>query len=45
MGVKHNDSSICYVLGLRKDIRAKIGKGPCDSVKVTIAERESENIS
>jgi hypothetical protein len=45
MGVKHDDGSICYILGLRKDIRTKIGKGPGDSVKVTIAERKAENIS
>jgi hypothetical protein len=41
MGIKYDDGSICYILGLRKDIRAKIGKQPGDNVKVTIAERES----
>ena len=40
MGIKHDDGSICYILGLRKDIRAKIGKQPGDSVKVTVKERE-----
>ena len=39
MGLKHADGSICYIIGLRKDIRAKIGKEPGDSVKVTITER------
>ena len=39
MGLKHADGRICYILGLRKDIRAKIGKEPGDSVKVTITER------
>lgn len=29
----------CHILGLRKDIRAKIGKQPGDTVKVTIIER------
>lgn len=39
MGVKHPDGSICYVIGLRKDIRAAIGKQPGDCVRVTIRER------
>ena len=39
MGIKYDDGSICYILGLRKDIRAKIGKQPGDSVKVTIQQR------
>ncbi len=30
----------CHILGLRKDIRAKIGKQPGDAVLVTIRERE-----
>jgi hypothetical protein len=29
----------CYIIGIRKDIRARIGKQPGDSVKVTITER------
>lgn len=39
MGVKNTDGSVCYIIGMRKDIRAKIGKRPGDSVKVTIIER------
>ncbi|WP_104371659.1 DUF1905 domain-containing protein [Desulfocucumis palustris] len=39
MGVKNPDGSICYIIGLRKDIRAKIGKQPGDTVRVTIQER------
>jgi len=39
MGVKNPDSSICYIIGIRKDIRAKIGKQPGDVVKVTIRKR------
>jgi len=39
MGIKNDDGSICYILGLRKDIRAKIGKKPGDNVKVTVTER------
>lgn len=41
MGIKNDDGSICYIIGLRKDVRAKIGKQPDDSVKVTVTERES----
>lgn len=29
-----------HIIGLRKDIRAKIGKQPGDVIKVTIQERE-----
>ena len=36
MGVKNPDGSICYILGIRKDIRAKIGKQPGDVVLVNI---------
>lgn len=41
MGIKNHDGSICYIIGLRKDIRAKIGKQPGDRVKVAIKERIS----
>lgn len=30
----------CHIIGIRKDIRAKIGKQPGDRVTVTIIERE-----
>lgn len=30
----------CHIIGLRKDIRAQIGKQPGDIVHVTIEERE-----
>ncbi|NYB75234.1 DUF1905 domain-containing protein [Sedimentibacter hydroxybenzoicus DSM 7310] len=39
MGIKNSDGSVCYIIGLRKDIRAKIDKQPGDRVKVTIKER------
>ncbi len=29
----------CHIIGLRKDIRAKIGKQPGDTVRVTLKER------
>lgn len=40
MGLKNQDGSVCYIIGLRKDIRARIGKQPGDSIQVTIKERE-----
>jgi hypothetical protein len=40
MGVKNADGSVCYIIGVRKDIRSAIGKQPGDSVNVTLAERE-----
>lgn len=36
MGIKNEDGTICYIIGLPKDIRAKIGKQPGDSVHVII---------
>ncbi|MGL4606688.1 MAG: DUF1905 domain-containing protein [Eubacteriaceae bacterium] len=30
----------CHIIGIRKDIREKIGKQPGDWIKVTIKERE-----
>ena len=39
MGVKNADSSVCYIIGVLKDIRAKIGKQPGDTVRVTVTER------
>lgn len=29
----------CHILGIRKDIREKIGKQPGDTIKVTLKER------
>jgi hypothetical protein len=29
----------CHIIGIRKDIRARIGKQPGDTVKVTLRER------
>ncbi|MCL2812113.1 MAG: DUF1905 domain-containing protein [Clostridia bacterium] len=39
MGVKNPDGSVCYIIGIRKDIRAKIGKQAGDAVRVTLRER------
>lgn len=40
MGVKNDDGSVCYIIGVRKDIRSRIGKGPGDKVLVMVRERE-----
>ena len=40
MGVKNADGSVCYILGILKDIRTKIGKQQGDTVRVTVRERE-----
>jgi len=39
MGIKHEDGSICYIIGIRKEIRQKIGKQAGDKIIVTIAEK------
>lgn len=40
MGVKNADGSVCYIIGVRKDIRSRIGKQPGDKVLLTVRERE-----
>ena len=40
MGVKNPDGSVCYILGILKDIRNKIKKQPGDTVHVTVQERQ-----
>lgn len=44
MGVKNPDGSVCYIIGIRKDIRTKIGKQAGDLVKVTIQERQHNKV-
>ena len=39
MGVKNPDGLVCYIIGVREDIRSKIGKQPGNSVRVKIQER------
>ncbi|MDR0537949.1 MAG: DUF1905 domain-containing protein [Tannerellaceae bacterium] len=39
MGVKNSDGSVCYIIGVKKDIRMKIKKQPGDKIKVIIRER------
>ncbi|RBT42273.1 hypothetical protein EA74_00308 [Enterococcus hirae] len=36
MGVKNEDGTICYILGIRKDIRKKIEKDIGDIVSVEV---------
>lgn len=38
MGVKNPDGSICYIIGVRKDIQNEINRYPGDTVTVTIQE-------
>jgi len=42
MGVKNEDGSVCYILGIRKDIRTKIEKNIGDTVHVVLWERKRE---
>ena len=39
MGVKNEDGSDCYILGMLKAIRAQLGKGDGDTVHMVIVER------
>ena len=41
MGVKNPDGSVCYIIGILKEIRVKIGKQSKDMVRVTVQERSS----
>ena len=36
MGVKNEDGSVCYVIGVLKAIRKQLGKGDGDSIHVVI---------
>jgi len=40
MGVKNADGSVCYIIGVLKSIRLKLGKQPGDIITVIIQERE-----
>ena len=39
MGVKNADGSICYIIGITKAIREKIGKQAGDTIKVKIQKK------
>lgn len=36
MGVKNEDGSICYILGVRKDIRKALGRSVGDRIHVSV---------
>lgn len=36
--------TLCHIIGIRKDIRSKIGKQPGDIVKVTLMQREKDSL-
>lgn len=38
MGLKHDDGSICYILGILKAIRKQLNKDIGDFVEVTVSE-------
>jgi len=38
MGVKNDDGSVCYIIGILKEIRKKIGKQAGDTVEVIVNE-------
>lgn len=38
MGIKNSDGSICYIIGVRKDIQEKMNKYVGDTITVTIQE-------
>lgn len=42
MGVKDPAGNICYILGIRKDIRQAIGKEIGDQVRVTVRPRKKD---
>ena len=44
MGVKDADGRICYIIGIRKDIRARIKKQVGDMVAVTVVERAVDKV-
>lgn len=39
MGVKNDEGSICYIIGMLKSIREQLGKSEGDVVEVTVCER------
>ena len=40
MGLKNEDGSVCYVLGVLKAIRHQLGKTDGDTIRVTVEIRE-----
>lgn len=42
MGVKNEDGSVCYIIGVLKSIRRSLGKKDGDTVHVVITERDAQ---
>ena len=42
MGVKDNDGNICYIIGIKKDIRNRLNKEVGDTINVKVQERKDE---
>ena len=40
MGLKNEDGSVCYVLGVLKATRKQLGKADGDTIRVTVEMRE-----
>lgn len=39
MGIKNDDGSICYIIGMLKNIREQLGKTESDEVDITVTKR------
>ena len=39
MGVKDDAGEVCYLIGMRKEIRRQLGKGAGDSVHMVVEEK------
>lgn len=42
MGVKNRDGNICYIIGIKKDIRNQLNKEIGDTVSVKVQERKDD---
>ena len=39
MGIKNDDGSICYIIGMLKSIREQLGKTEGDEIDITVTKR------
>ncbi|MFC6348017.1 DUF1905 domain-containing protein [Vagococcus carniphilus] len=42
MGVKDRDGNICYIIGIKKDIRNQLNKEIGDTINVKVQERKDD---
>lgn len=42
MGVKDSDGNICYIIGIKKDIRNRLNKEIVDTINVKVQERKDD---